>query len=228
MQQPPKTTATGNLLDAGSFTLGCLESNALSMVLIAEFEKQQDLLRATNEALNKAKDFTNRKAGPINQVDELARQMLRLLQLDALKFVGKNTKDPFYIALLGKGLSFSTKLKGEDMNAELGRLAERLKDLPKEHALHGYHAQTVAIRTAYVAPSKVLEDAKTAQAKARTTRDQARLAWLGAYEGVYGGLRKIFPGRKAYVETFFRKFSKGGKGNGNGNGGGGNGGSGQG
>ena len=63
-QQPPKTTATGNLLDAGSFTLGCLESNALSMVLIAEFEKQQDLLRATNEALNKAKDFTNRKAGP--------------------------------------------------------------------------------------------------------------------------------------------------------------------
>ena len=29
------------------------------------------------------------------------------------------------------------------------------------------------------------------------------------------GPRKIFPGRKAYVETFFRKFSKGGKGNGN-------------
>ena len=136
MQQPPKTTATGNLLDAGSFTLGCLESNALSMVLIAEFEKltgtytlENGILRTKDVTLTKA-EGTVTASGALGLLDSS-------LNFDVVAKLGRatveaklagTTAQPIVIPKLGR---LQRKIEGELDKALPGGQSQGLKDLFK-------------------------------------------------------------------------------------------------
>ncbi len=153
-------------------------------------------------------DGVNFAKGPVVEIDTEAADWLTDLQMDCFKFVKKNYKDPFYVALWPNGLTDAKKLSGTAAVAEIKRICEYLKDLPKDHPLHSACDKGVALQKAYVEPVKGLAAAQTAEAKAWTQRNQARQAWLLAYEAAYGGLRAMFPGRRSFVESFFVRFSK--------------------
>ena len=53
-----------------------------------------------------------------------------------------------------------------------------------------------------------MEAAQLSLNKAEKVRSAARTAWVVAWEVLYGALRSKFPGRQAYVEGFFTRFTK--------------------
>jgi len=222
MQRPNDKTPTGRMLDNGGFTASRLNSNEQSKTLLPAFDVRLNQLRAANVAHVAAKDGTNRARGPVVEVDTKVGGVLTSFHLDVLKFVDKDLKHPQYVALLPKGLSALRKLSGAELLAGIKGVGIHLQDLPKEHALKPYHAQFLALEGAYAKPLAGLDAAKTTESKAEAVVRKERAAWSLAYNALYGNLLAMFPGKKAYVESFFQRFVKIGGGNGStGNGGGG-------
>ncbi len=224
MQRPTDKTPTGRMIDNGGFTASRLNANEQSKTLLPAFDVRLTHLAAANVAHIATKDGINRMRGPVVEVDTKVGALLTPFHLDLLKFANKNLKHPLYVALLPDGLSPLRKLSGADLLKGLQGMTAHLQDLPKDHALKPYHAQFTAMAGAYTKPLADLAVARTAESKAEVVVNEERTAWSLAYNALYGNLLAMFPGKKAYVESFFQKFVKNGGGNGHGGNGGGGGG----
>jgi hypothetical protein len=205
MRLPSIDIAIGRALGLSRFTLSRLRSNTKAKTLLLHLEPQHKALKAAQAAVNGTSDDELDARGPVLEVDAAAAEVLTEFQLDVLKAVAKNYQAPLYIALFPKGLSEFRKLKGADLAAAIATMTQTLEAEGKTSPLAGYVAKFTALSKQWAAPVAAYKKAVDAEVQANIVAGKARHEWRMAYEAVYGLLRAMFPGRKAYVESFFLK-----------------------
>ena len=168
-----------------------------------EFKPHHDALEAASDARKKADNAVLYARGPVVEVNEAVAVFLTTFQLDVLKVVAKNYDDPLYKALFPKGLADLRKLSGQLLCDELVRMGTRVQELGKSHPLATHAAALNTLIKDYAAPLKALKVAMDAQEAADVVVATSKAAWRLAYDGIAGSLRKLFPGRKSYQESFF-------------------------
>lgn len=130
-------------------------------------------------------------------------ELLRELELDLLKAVAKNRKDPLYRAVLPEGLSAVVALRGSEQSDAIDgvvkALDKRAPDLAKRYSKDLTRLAKVAV------------DAEAAWKKAESNASAvfgeevlARLDLVRQLQKNEGALMTLFPGQRRRVRSFFR------------------------
>lgn len=203
MRLPKINLGPGRCLVLSRFLLSRLRSNTQAKKFVAELEAAHKALKSAQLALNDAGDAVLDARGPVAEVDALAQELLTTFQLDVLKVVGKDYNALLYRKFLPKGLTEARKAKGADMAGVFASMALVLDAEGKTSPLASYAPKFADIGKKYAGPLADLKKAQDAEILVNNKLNEARRAWVLAYETVYGHLRAEFAGRKGFVETFF-------------------------
>lgn len=206
MNMPSKSTPNGRMVRGSRHTLARMRANPQAKKHLGELEPQHKALKAAQLAWNDADDAVVDADAEVLEVDFLAKEQLTDLQLDLTSYVKRDYADPLYRALLPKGLTDLKRTKRADLRDEVARVVAILGDLAKDHPLFKHGVILGKTFKAWEEPLKTLARAETNRLKADNAILAARNAWLLAYDGLAGTLRKEFPRRKVFVDSFFYDF----------------------
>lgn len=129
-------------------------------------------------------------------------ERLRELELDVLKAVSKNRKDPLYRAVFPNGLSAVVALRGQEQGEAVDTIVKALDK--RAPAIAKDYSKDLARL------SKVAVDAEAAWKKAETNASVfgeevlARLDLVRQLQKNEGALLTIFPGQRRRVRSFYR------------------------
>lgn len=140
--------------------------------------------------------------------DALAREALVDFQLGLLGVVRRDYKSPEYLFFFPDGFDAAKKRSAGHMRAVLLAIVAHIAMLEKGSPLQAHAKPLNACAVAYVPALAADEKAAAAMAQAETQLSVARAQWLLVYDGLYGDVRSMFPGRKALVESFFPDWTK--------------------
>ena len=185
------------------FLLSRLNSNAKARTLIPGFKPVHDALQKAADGKRNADNDELFARGPVIEMREIVAVFITVFQLDLLKVVAKNYDDPLYKAMLPKGLTEFRKLSGQALADELARIILRLQELDKTHPLVAHLPELQKLVKDFAVPLKDHKAAVAAQVAADVVALNARAVWRVEYDAIAGSLRKMFPGRKSYQESFF-------------------------
>ena len=133
------------------------------------------------------------------ELDELLRQ----LELDLLKAVSKNRKDPLYRAVLPNGLSTVIALRGaaqsEAIDTIVKALDKRAPALAKE-----YSKELLRLAKLAVDAEKAWKKAETNASAVFGEEVLARLDLVRQLQKNEGALLSLFPGQRRRVRSFYR------------------------
>jgi len=211
MQLPPKSTAAGRILRVSRRTLARLKANPKAKALLPKFKPAHDALKAAQLAYNDADDVAIDASALVEECDYNAREALTDFQLDLVAFVRRDYTAALYVHFFKDGLGAAKDGQGQVLQATLTAVIGHLATLPVDHKLQVHAKPLQAALAAYAEPLAAETKALAARDAAWTALDVARNQWLTAYDALAGSLRALFPGRKAFVDGFFARWT-GGKG----------------
>ena len=216
MRLLPSSTGPGRMLRHSRFTRARLKSNPKAKMLVAYIDPQHAVLKAAQLACNDADDIVMDARAAVTEVDTAVDDLLVAFQLDVMKLVSKNYADPLYGALFPKGFGEVRRLRGAQLAGEVLRIEQTISAQGKSSALSAYISKFQQCQKDWQAPLTGLKAAVAAQTQAGNALDKAKHDWGLAYDAVYGHLRALFPGKKAFVDSFFLPAEAGKKAKANG------------
>ncbi len=207
MKMLEKSAGAGRRLKCSRFSMSRLRANKKAKALLPQIKPQHDALKAAQLAANEAEDAELDARGPVAEVDAQAHEVMTDMQFVVAKVVNKKFDHPLYKAVYPKGLSGIKKLGNSELRAECKRIRGVLAAQPKDSPLLPFVAQLDALDTEWVAPVAAHDKTVAAGALANTRLETAKHDWYLAYDALAGALRNLFPGRRAFVDSFFLDVS---------------------
>lgn len=208
MQKPPEGVGTGRILKNSRRTLGRLKAHPKAKALAPKLQAPHNALKKANVAVTDADDALQDAAAAVDVCDALAREALTDCQLILVAVTRRDYKSPTYLAVFPNGFDAAKKKSGAELRDELTGVVEHIETLEKTSPLQAHVKPLKACISAYTGP--LAEDAKASKAAtlADTNLSVARAEWLLAFDGLYGDVRSMFPGRRALAESFFPEWSR--------------------
>lgn len=200
---------TSNVLTTARYHIGALARKKETAVLVPAVKEGMRKLKALNERAVEAEEASTEAFGALICSDFEVDDGCRDLELDVLKRVKKNRKDPLYKSVLPKGSLGVTSLRGAEEEREIKRALEQLQKLAPDlyeqyKGLPGLAAEATAAEAAWL-------QARTRAAQVFTEEVLARSELIRQLQKNEGALQMLFPGRKARVRSFFPATKKGKK-----------------
>jgi hypothetical protein len=198
-----ESTAVGTLLRASRYTLARLRARSETRKLILDLKPVHTALKSAQLALADAEDHRIDMRADFDEAAEQGRAAVTELQMAATLAVKRDFSDALYRKLFPGGLT-TLKLSGnEGIRTDLPRIIEVIKSLPASHPLAAQLRPLQAAEQGWIKPAHALAAAETAQQVAEGAVVVAKQAWLDAWDGLHGSLRKQFPRQRAMVSSFF-------------------------
>lgn len=218
MDNPGESIPERTIIENGSYTVAAISADAETKGMEVEFAGAQSALKQGDRDRADLREQIQQASAVLDYADEQVDGGVEAFELALLSHVGKKRDQPKYVLYFPNGLRDVTQADKEEEEPEkVQELLDKMAvELLKPETVGEYRDLLMAHQTRI---SERLSAVKTAITSVGAVEDaydhldkvvipSLRQAWIEKRVKLYGALTQKFPGDKARVERYFKRFNR--------------------